>query len=436
MVATAHKIGSNIMRIYSSANLETKGIGISTAEIIKKEALIKNYVLDNELFPAASNLYGKTLMLNGERTNTFNTALGQIYKIGIEGAKKVFGAKLKGNPITPLGSMKYKDLVKEIIDMKPNIGEKTLSAVENGFLNYVYLTADNPIYRKGNTLQGYRRSLLLGKNSIFFRIADYIKDPKNIEGREFLETLTSLPIKSENHPVRLITSMGNLREIERERTINSFVDLLTSDNTKNRELGYDILRLAVMQGNIYSPGTLNVAIPYAFLKNSKISDGIRNLDMDRISYDRMRKQIVQHNPNLAMSRRALRGYEVVVDPINTEGTLLVIRNYCEVNKEKIEMINPPKFVHKKERRKEVLYELAGDYKDKLIYKRISLLGNGKTNFMEYDPNCPDVVSVIPENRPEVTVEQFVASLPEGEDKRIIKNVLYKSSEITGISRLF
>ncbi len=77
-------------------------------------------------------------------------------------------------------------------------------------------------------------------------------------------------------------------------------------------------------------------------------------------------------------------------------------------------------------RKEVLYELAGEYRDKLIYKRISTLGNGKTSLMEYDPNCPEVVSVIPENRPEVTVEQFVASLPEGEDKRIIKNVLYKS----------
>ncbi len=351
MVATAHKIGSNIMRIYSSANLETKGIGISTAEIIKKEALIKRYVLDNKIFPAASNLYGKSVVMNGVRTNTFETALGQIYKMGIEGARKVFGAKLKGNPITPLGSIKYRELIEDILKEKPDIGERTLSSIENGFLNYVYLTADNPIYKEGKTIQDYRIELLTGRDSIFFRIADYVKDPKNIEGREFLETLTSLPIKSEHHPVRLITSMANLREIERERTINSFIDLLTSDNDSNRKLGIDILRLSLMHGNTYSPGTLNVAIPYTFLKNSKIADSIKEINMDRINFDRMKKQVIQHNPSLATSIRALREYEVVVDPINTEGTLLVIRNYCEVNKEKIEMITPPKFVRKKERRK-------------------------------------------------------------------------------------
>jgi len=410
-LSKAQEFGSNLLRIYSSANLETKGIGSSTGELLLKEYNINKFVVNNSRFRGTYRLLGDAInMDNGVRNVGGNlTELGRIYDYGIRKALNFYELRdIKNNPRTMLGSSRYKNTIRQFIRSGAN-SEKAIKRVDGAYATYANLNIDNPFFKSSGeavTINSVRKVLLTGDNDVYTRLIKHLKEPSNLEGRTFLNNINVLPKKNVADPVILKLVSGDLSDIKIDEYIRSFNELLTSNNSKSRNLGKDILRVMLSQGNAYSPNGINKLLPRAYLmEHPDFVNAIKNSSLKDINSTILHEQIVQHNPTLSEKDS---NYKRTKQLAETDGS------YVQINIEADKADTLPEYLSGKDpergyvplKKVGVVESLSNEETIEVIYKAISKLGSGNSNMTEYDPYSVETTSLFKNNNPLMSFEEY------------------------------
>jgi hypothetical protein len=287
------EVGTEMIKAMSLINHDTKGAGPNMLELLRKEQT--RNTMTNPVYAKPDSIF----LFNLQELFGFNeqkTEQGMLYDIVHKTADTLVGDFFPYRSLKPLfdAVTTHTNRIELSLDNQKII----FNAMKSYLFSHPKLGLwENPVATRASLL--FNRD---GKPSL----AERVLEAKNTWGQNnyFLQRLQLNidPDGVDPSTIRYLASKAT--DMDDSENTRAWMELLISDDSSKRMLGEDLVRYVYLTGGIQDSSSFVKYIPYGYLLGTDFGLRLNELtaNMDHIiNTEAFRKQLLQHNPQLALS---------------------------------------------------------------------------------------------------------------------------------------
>jgi hypothetical protein len=287
------EVGSEMIKAMSLINHDTKGAGPNMLELLRKEQTRSTMVSPIYAKPDSIFLFNLQDLFGSPQQRTEQ---GMLFDIVHKTADTLVGEFFPYRQLKPLF-----DKVTEHAN-RTELSLDNQKIIFNAMKSYLF---SHPKLGLWENPVGTRASLLFnrdGKPSL----AERVLDAKNTWGQNnyFLQRL-QLNIDPDGvNPSTIRYLASKATDMDDSENTRAWMELLISDDSSKRMLGEDLIRYVYLTGGVQDSSSFVKYIPYGYLLGTDFGLRLNELTANIgniINTEAFRKQLMQHNPQLAMS---------------------------------------------------------------------------------------------------------------------------------------